>query len=56
MSASPWFGIALLVLAAGFLSLIAGLPAKAVGVGDVPPQASKSLARAMTGCGPMVLA
>jgi hypothetical protein len=56
MPASPWFGIALLVLAAGALSLVAGLPARAVGVGDVPPQDSTRLARAITGCSPMVLA
>lgn len=56
MPGSPWFGIALLVLAAGALSLVAGLPAKAVGVGDRPPQSSMVLARAMTGCSPLVLA
>lgn len=56
MPGSPWFGIALLALAAGALSLVAGLPAKAVGVGDMPPHASMSLARAVTGCSPLVLA
>ncbi len=56
MPASPWFGISLLALAAGAMSLIAGLPAQAVGAAHVPPQASVGVARAMTACCPKPLA
>lgn len=56
MPGSPWFGIVLLALAAGALSLVAGLPARAVGQGDSPPQAAGSLVATMADCSPLVLA
>lgn len=56
MRASSWFGIALLVLAGGALSLGAGLPVRALDMRDGHSRAVPRLADSTAECRPTVLA
>jgi hypothetical protein len=56
MLASPWFGLSLIILAAGALSLFSGLLGTSPSSGPASHHAAVSLTAGTNGCNPMVLA